>query len=124
MQDAMPHFRYRFVNILNRRVPCIEAGGKIVHEISSLEEFYGMFGYTPETSRSGILPDEFIWAEYINNPDADFSLCIQMHIAEYLRKHSEAFNKEYGDRWESWVAAHAELREKRGAACPACREKQ
>lgn len=119
----MPRFTYRYANVLNRRVPCIEADGKIIHEIRNLDEFYGMFGYTPDSGREGLLPDEFIWAEYINSADADFSPCIQMHIAEYLRKHSEAFNKEYGDCWDSWVANHAKFREKTGVPCVACRAK-
>ncbi len=120
---AMPRFRYRFVTIQNRRVPCIEADGKIIHEIGDLDEFYRAFGYTPEASRAGLLPDEFIWTEYINGSDVDFSPCVQMHIAEYLKQHSEVFNRQYGDRWESAVAAHAELREKRGGVhCFACRK--
>lgn len=120
----MPRFRYRFITIQNRRVPCIEADGKIIHEIADLDEFYRAFGYTPEASRAGVLPDEFIWAEYINSTDADFSPCIQMLIAEYLMQQSEAFANQYRDRWECIVVTHAELRDKRGGTrCFACRKK-
>ncbi len=124
VQETMPRFKYRYANLLNRRVPCIEAEGKIIHEIRNLDEFYGMFGYTPDASRAGLLPDEFIWAEYINNADSDFSPCIQMHIAEYLKKHSDAFNQAYGDRWDRWVAEHDKLRGSRGALCVVCRRQR
>jgi len=124
MQDPMPYFKYRYVNILNKRIPCIETGGKIIHEIRDLEEFYRMFGYTPQASKAGLLPDEFIWSEYTNNAAADYSSCIQMHIVEYLGKHSDTFRQEYGTRWQNWLADHAKSREARGGGCVACRMRQ
>ena len=123
MHNPIPHFKYRFVNISSRRIPCIETCGRVIHEIRNLEEFYSLFGYSPEMSKAGVLPDEYIWAEYIKDSSADFTPCIQMHIIEYLRKHSIAFNKEYGDQCESWIAEHDKIKTERGIACAACRMK-
>lgn len=123
MQDPMPHFKYRFLDLSRRHVPCIEAGGKVIHEIEHLREFYGMFGYTREVSASGLLPDEFIWSEYTGRTGGDFTPCIQIHIIEYLLKHSDAFRAEYGARCEKLLADHAASRAERGVACAACRAK-
>jgi len=123
MQDPVPHLKYRFLAVSSRRVPCIEAGGKVIHEIQHLPEFYGMFGYTLDAGKSGLLPDEFIWAEYINQHDAAFAPCIQIHIIEYLLKHSDTFKAEYGARCEKLLADHAAIRAKRGIACTACKAK-
>ncbi len=120
MPDPMPHFKYRYVNISHRHIPCIVAGGKVIHEIQNLDEFYGMFGYTSEISKAGLLPDEFIWSAYINNVAADFAPCIQIHIMRYLMKHSAPFKMEYGARCEELMATHADMRVVRGGDCHAC----
>jgi len=122
MQNQMPHFKYRFItNRANKHVACIEVERRVVHEIRNLDEFYKTFGYDQHIAQAGILPDEFIWEKYIQSPDGDFSACLQMHIIEYLKKHSAAFREEYGNQCEGWLAAHAEVRAKRGMACAACR---
>jgi hypothetical protein len=46
-----------------------------------------------------------------------------MHIIEYLKKHSDVFRKRFGDQYEGWMEAHAEVRAQRGVACAACRMK-
>lgn len=121
MSDAMPRFTYRFVTRSNRRVLCIEEGGRIIHEVSHALGFYEVFGYRPESIHADILPDEFIWSEYVANAAADFSPCVQIHIVEYLREHSEAFNARYGAIYDKLVAMHDELRASKGASCFACR---
>jgi hypothetical protein len=120
MSDAMPRFSYRFVTRSNRRVLCIEESGHVIHEVSDVMGFYRVFGYRPETTHANVLPDEFIWSEYISKSSADFSPCIQMHIVEYLKAHSDIFNEKYGGLYDRLVAAHKELKEARGTACFAC----
>ena len=121
MSDALPHFKYRFVTRANRRVLCIEEGGQVIHEVTNARDFYEVFGYRPESAHSDMLPDEFIWSEYVANSAADFSPCVQMHIVQYLRAHSDAFNERYGAIYDRLVAVHEELKTSRGAACVACR---
>jgi len=121
MQNTMPHFKYHHASVSNGYVASIEAEGKFVHRISNLDDFYRAFGYTKDMRRDGLLPDEFIWDEYINNPIGDFTACCQMHLIEYLKKHSDLFVAQYGNKIESWCTAHAEVRAKRGVACAACR---
>src|SRR3989304_2003209 len=118
-----PHFKYCHASSSNKHVASIKVEGKVIHEISNLDEFYKSFGYTQDMRMAGGLPDEVFLGEYINNKAAKFSACCQMHIVEYLRKYSDTFNKEYGNQFESWLASHAEVRAKRGIACAACRMK-
>ncbi len=121
MADVIPHFKFHYLDISGRRTLCIETGGRIIHEISNLHEFYDVFGYPGKSGQADQLPDEFIWSEYVNNPQADFSDCIQVHIVEYLKKHSEIFNTEFGERCENWLADHVKTRSANGTACIACR---
>ncbi len=120
MSDAVPHFNYRFVTRSNRRVLCIEEGGRVIHEVSHAMGFYQVFGFRPESMHADMLPDEFIWAEYVANASADFSPCIQMHIIEYLKEHSETFNERYGAIYDKLVAKHQEMKTARGTSCFAC----
>jgi len=121
MSNVIPHFKFRYLDISGRRILCIETGGRIIHEIINLHEFYHVFGYGVECGRSNELPDEFIWSEYVNNPAADFSTCIQIHILEYLKKHSDVFNVEFGGRFENYIAEHVKTKLARGISCIACR---
>lgn len=121
MSVEMPRFSYRFVTRSNRRVLCIEEGGHVIHEVGDLMGFYKVFGYRPETTHANVLPDEFIWSEYVSKSSADFSPCIQMHIVEYLKAHSDIFNEKYGAIYDKLVARHKELKETRGTSCFACR---
>lgn len=122
MSSVMPHFKFRFADVSGARVLCIEAGGKVFCEVSNPGEFYHVFGYRADTAQPpDLLPDEFLWVEYVNNPKADFSSCMQIHIIEYLKKHSESFMIQFGARCEKWIADHARLRAKIGVSCIACR---
>lgn len=122
MSDVIPHFKFHYVDISGRRLLRIEAGGKVFHDVENLKEFYQVFGYGADPEmHTDVLPDEFIWAEYINNPQADFSSCIQVHIIEYLNAHSEAFQSEYGKHFGKWMDDHANAKAKSGVLCVACR---
>ncbi len=122
MSSVMPHFKFRFADISGARVLCVESGGKIFCEVPRPSEFYHVFGYPADPAQQpGLLPDEFLWTEYVNNPKADFSSCMQIHIIEYLKKHSELFMTEFGEHCDKWIADHVTLREKKGISCIACR---
>jgi hypothetical protein len=121
MSDAMPRFSYRFVTQSNRRVLCIEEDGRVIHEVTDVMAFYEVFGYRRESTHTDMLPDEVIWSEYVANSSADFSHCVQMHLVQYLKEHSEAFNARYGAIYDKLVAMHEELRASRGVSCFACR---
>ena len=122
MSDVMPHFKFNYVDISGRRLLRIEAGGKVLHDVENLNEFYQVFGYRADPEmQADLLPDEFVWAEYINKPQADFSSCVQVHIIEYLNAHSEVFKSEYGHHFDKWIADHAHARAERGVCCVACR---
>lgn len=121
LSNVMPHFKFHYVDISGRRSLCIETGGRIIHEILNLQEFYSEFGYRAAPGQPDELPDEFIWSEYVNNPAADFSPCIQIHILQYLKKHSDVFNMEFAGQFENLIADHVKAKGKTGISCIACR---
>jgi len=100
---------------------CIQAKGEFIHEITSLDEFYKAFGYTQDMNKDGVLPEEFIWDEYIKDSTAKSTACYQMHIIKYLKKHSDTFRKQFGDLYEGWLADLARLRAEAGLNCVDCR---
>ena len=87
--------------------------------IEDLEAFYYSLGYTPEMRKSGLLPDEFVWEEYVNN--SGYSVCLQKHIMDYLHAHSPLFNETYGEHYARFVEEHAAERMARGNACAGCK---
>ncbi len=118
---TMPHFKYHLTNVSRMNFGCIEVAGEVIHKIDNVDEFYKEFGYTPDIRKAGVLPDEYVWDEYINNATVNNAACLQMHIIEYLIKHSESFRRKYGVQCESWIADHAKETVARGVACAACR---
>jgi hypothetical protein len=121
MQNLIPNFTYRLANASNRYAACIELEGEEIHKITNLDEFYKAFGYTQNINCAGILPDEFIWAEYINNALVNSAACMKIRIIEYLIKHSDIFRQKYSNQYESWFADHAKEVVARGIECAACR---
>ena len=117
----IPHFKYDLKNAASASFSCIEADGKIIHRIADAHEFYRAFGYKEDMARQGILPEEFIWAEYVKGRNASFSSCIQVHIIEYLNTHSATFRQMYGKQYASLLEQHARAREAGGLSCAACR---
>lgn len=123
MQTQIPHFKRRAGGGADKYFEMIEMNGERIHKIENLGAFYEAFGYTPDTAKTGILPDEFIWDEYIKNAALAYTECLQIHIIEYLREHCGTFMKMYREQSESWIASHAETIASRGILCPACRMK-
>lgn len=87
--------------------------------VEDLDAFYGMLGYTQKMAKSGILPDEFIWEEYVHN--ADYSVCLQKHIVDYLHIHSQKFTEQYADEYKLFCEEHEAARLARGKACAGCK---
>ena len=123
MKIQMPHFKYLSKNQANKHWRYIEAEGEVIHHIENLDEFYKAFGYTIDKAKAGILPDEFLWEQYIKDTAVNCATCFQMHIIEYLIKHSVTFRKKYGALCESWIAEHAEARAMNDVLCCACKTK-
>lgn len=122
MQD-IPLFEYEPSNPSNNYVGTIRLYGKEVHRIQNMNEFYKYFGYTVNDAKKGILPDEFIWMEYVNRHSADFTPCAQMHIIRYLEAHSDTFRHQYINQYKEWFDGHAKIRSEKGIVCASCKMK-
>jgi hypothetical protein len=120
MSDVMPYFKFHYVDISGRRTLCIETGGRVLHEVINLPEFYEVFGYRAKSGDADQLPDEFIWSEYTNNPLVDLSSCVQVLILKYLKQHSPGFEEEFGEHYQTWIAEHEKFRTQNGINCIAC----
>lgn len=122
MRTPIPHFKYRPKPLSNAHYGSIELGGEVIHKIEDLGEFHKAFGYTSDIAKAGVLPDEFIWEQYIEDSAKNCKTCFQLHIIEYLIEHSVSFRKKYEAQCEDWIAAHKEARSLRGEiVCPACK---
>lgn len=86
--------------------------------IEDIAVFYRSLGYTKEIAKT-LLPDEFIWEEYVNK--SGYSLCLQKHILDYLSAHSDKFTELYGGVYKNFVAEHEATLISRGASCPGCK---
>ena len=121
MQTSIPRITYLPKTPSGRHSPCINVNGKLVHNIEDLSEFHQAFGYTQDIARAGILPDEFIWEEYFKDAAKNCTACFQMHLIEYLTKHSASFKKEYAEQYNYWITTHTEAKSACGAICCACK---
>jgi len=106
---SSPHHRHYRHIVLGKESLCF---------IEDTDAFYRSLGYTTELAKN-LLPDEFIWEEYVNKPS--YSLCLQKHILDYLSAHSDKFNEMYGELYENFVAEHESARIARGTACVGCK---
>jgi hypothetical protein len=108
MRNVMPNFTYSSPKASDKYSACIEMNGQPFHKIKNLDVFYRELGYTPEIRKSGLLPDEFIWEQYIN---------------EYLTKNSIAFINEYGKQFLNWFENHVQSATDKNDLCVTCRHK-
>jgi hypothetical protein len=120
--QKMPLFSFVTNAFHHKHYKCIVANDDVIDRIDYLDEFYKAFGYTIELAKAGVGADEFIWDNYIN--DSRFHACMQMHVVQYLNKHSENFKKLYGEQYEEYVKEHVVAREARGYDCYACKHKE
>ena len=122
MQIKVPHFGRRSGKNSDKRAEFIEMGGECIHQIENLDDFYSAFGYTTDIAISGILPEEFIWEAYIRDNSLTFTECLQVHLIEYLFKHSDSFRNRYGAESRGWIAAHIRTISEKGVTCTTCRK--
>ena len=123
MPNRIPHLKHRSKGSFGRQYEFISIDGEFLHKIENLDEFYRTFGYITDMAKAGILPDEFIWDEYIKDAPLAFTDCLQIHIIEYLLKHSGTFSQKYAGQCEDWIATHVEAVTARGVLCVTCRMK-
>jgi hypothetical protein len=120
MQNKMPHFKYIPANVVGKQAAHIKTEENTIYKIEEPNEYFKEFGYTVDMAKAGVLPDEFIWAEYIQKAHANFTACIQIQIIRYLTKHSDIFRKTHGEQCATWLAAHAAEKCSKGVTCVAC----
>jgi hypothetical protein len=121
-KSPVPNFKYSSKDPANRHFGFIEIGEAEKFWIDSLENFYQAFGYSNDMRKLGILPNQFIWEEYLSDT-AKNSLCFQLHTIEYLIKYSAPFLKMYGEQCDDWIAALTEARSAEdGEECRDCIE--
>jgi hypothetical protein len=120
MQNQIPHFKINTVRNIDKQLGYIDANGVVLHWVKDLAEFYSALGYTHSMAKAGVLPDEFIWDEYIKDGAASSTACMQMHIIEYLSKHSEGFREKYGDQYKSWIATYKDAIKEDDEMCLSC----
>lgn len=121
MHAKLPNLKFVPPRHANQYKACIELDGKAVHRVNNLNEFYATFGFTPAMAKAGILPEEFIWLEYIKNDAGNFTACLQMHLIRYLLANSSLFQMQYGQYCEQWFAAHVEMRVANKTTCAGCK---
>jgi hypothetical protein len=121
MQNKIPHFQFHTVKNSSSYASCIEMDGEVIHYISNPDEFFKEFGYTADMRMAGVLPEEFIWDEYVKDPVSKFITCRQIHMIRFLKKHSDTFIRKYGNQCENWLATYAKVTAASGVACFACR---
>lgn len=122
MRSQIPFLSYCSKDPLNRYFGHIEVDGEIIHRVEDLNAFYEAFGYIDDMRKQGVLPEEFIWDEYVKDSVENHTACYQIHLVEYLIKHSDVFRKKYGVQCVEWLAAHAEDVTARDELCVTCRK--
>jgi hypothetical protein len=123
MRSLMPYFSYDSPRLSDAYTACIKQDGRLIHRIKDLDGFYKEFGYTEEMRKSGVMPDEFIWDQYIKGNPPPYANCFQMHIVEYLAKNSIAFIEEYGNQYQNWFDDHVKAVTEKNGLCFTCRIK-
>ena len=120
MENLFPHFKYSTRGDLNNHYGHIDADGELVHWIKNLNEFYRVLGYTASMAKQGIMPDEFIWDEYVKDGTVNSTACLQLHIIEYLSKHSDNFRNKYRDQYKGWIEANVDAKPVDDELCLSC----
>ncbi len=120
MSSSLPHINYRMRDPANRHFGFIEIDDVEKYWIDDLEAFYQAFGYNSELRKQGIMPDEFIWEEYIKDTKKHTD-CYRFHILEYLFQHSESFRQKHLMDYEHWITEHAATMKENGGHCCTCK---
>jgi hypothetical protein len=116
--ESLPQLKVILSSPYHKHFRHIMLGEESLCFIEDTDAFYRSLGYTKQISKS-LLPDEFIWDEYVNKPD--YSVCFQKHILDYLSAHSKKFTELYGELYEKFVIEHESTRIARGTSCAGCK---
>jgi len=121
MKDSkdLPHLNVILNSPNHQNYRQITSGDEPLHYIENVREFYYAVGYTDDMAKAMVMPDEFVWDEYVSN--VGYSVCLQKHILDYLNKNSPAFSENYGEAYNKFVKKHNDARIARGEACAGCR---
>lgn len=114
--NNVPYIKYHLANPLSMHFRCVEMEGEVIHRIENIDEFYYEFGYTPDMLKAGVLPEEYIWAKYIQNTACNFTVCIQIRILKYLINHSD----KYGEQCKVWLDTYLKESVAKAATCASC----
>ena len=123
-QIQVPHFKYHSKDPAQRHFGIIELDHAEKYWIDDLDHFYQSFGYSSDMRKWGVLPDEFIWEEYLSDPVKSNKPCFQLHILEYLIKYSTEFLKMHMHEYDDWIATLAKAKASSGdenCVCKACK---
>ena len=123
MQNGTPYLKHSSGTGASMQYGFISIKGEFLYTIENLEEYYQTFGYSIEVAKAGVLPDEFLWDEYIKDFPGTYKHCLQIHIIRYLLQYSDTFRQKYGTQSNCWLAAHAAIVSKKGALCITCKMK-
>ena len=121
MKITLPNIAYHLFSPFSEKYRGIEVNGEVIHWIEDTDKFYELFGYTSDTRKAGVQPEEFMRIEYANDPQFDFTACKQIQIIEYLRMHSHKFMQKYGNQCEKWLAVFAGKRTSNPEVCMSCK---
>jgi hypothetical protein len=123
MRQKLPNIIYNLSNPASEKFRGIEVNGEVLHWIEDIDEFYGIFGYSSDMRKAGVLPEEFIWDEYTRYAKSNFAVCKLIQLIEYLRFQSPEFLRKYGNRCEEWLTGLEKMRAPDHEECAICKMK-
>ena len=123
MTQTLPDITYNLSNPASHKFRGIEVNGEIVHRIEDIDEFYGIFGYSSDMKKAGVLPEEFIWNQHTKHAKTNFAICKLIQLIEYLRFQSPQFLQKYGDKCDEWLTALEKMRAPDYEECASCKMK-
>lgn len=123
MKQTLPNITYNLSNPISEKYRGIEINGEVIHWIEDIDEFYGIFGFSSDMRKAGVIPEEFISNEYTKYVQSNFTVCKLIQLIEYLRFQSPKFLQKYGNKCEGWLAALAKMRVPDPQVCSICKMK-
>jgi len=85
---------------------CITNGDE-KYWIDDLNEFYSTFGDVDQMRKNGVMPEEFILDTFVNHQARNCQSCYQLHLIQYLVKHSDTFLNKFGEQLEEWINTYS-----------------
>jgi hypothetical protein len=119
-KNQVPYFKYSSKDPSQKHLGSIEFEADVIHWIDDLDAFYQAFGYSNDMRKWGVLPDDYLWEEYLCDVKRERSACFQIHVIEYLLKYSPSFVNEYGFQCDAWIEALDKELHSNGKECRAC----